>query len=484
MAPTVSIKPDELLVDDGSPSSPGHATFTVSLDQASTSDLTFNVKLNPPSQTLDSAQEAPVDSVTINSATNTTTSKFTKGEFVAFTSQFKILAGSTSATVDVALRGDTLVEPNEQFSIQIEPTAGENVVMAPGTVIGKNGAPIPGSAIGTILGDGNLATNVTPTFSQTALTALDPTLIPLLTADLQAAAARIEIALGDTVPKFDIQVTTGDLGGPYAKCHPVQTDYTKINGQKVFLPNTLVEHLKGTDPNGTTPDINLTLSTNSQDGVSTWFSGHSQVDVTTMLTHELLHGIGFGAGWSSTPFAGTSKSIWDTFVSSPHGQYVFNGPQAHRVPLATDDNGQLNGHVANLPDLMDPFVGASLPNGMFDEPISPLDVAMLNDIGYGIAPPEWFHPQNPRLIAGVAPDLPPLASTLPAQDGMQGAATYQMTQDTNSAQLNQSVLNLAQSIASFGAARSTSADSFATTLSASAQSMDPILAMPHLHAAV
>jgi hypothetical protein len=52
------------------------------------------------------------------------------------------------------------------------------------------------------------------------------------------------------------------------------------------------------------------------------------------------------------------------------------------------------------------------------------------------------------------------------------------------AQLSQSVLNLGQSMASFGAARSSSADSFATTLSASVQSMDQILATPHMHAAV
>jgi hypothetical protein len=466
LPPTVTIS-DATPVDDGSPSSPGTANFTVTLDHASTTELTFNVIVNPlKTAMLDTAQLI--------------------GDIGSYSNLLTIPAGTRTATLQVPLVGDTQIEPQEQFAVQLTTTADENVIIGQGDVMDTNGIAIPGTAIGTILGDGSLASNVK--IEGLSQAGLPQKVQDLLTCDLEAAAARIENSLGGvagSVPQFDIQVTTADLGGAYAQGGPANmTDAVRISGQSYYLPNTLVEHLTGVDPNGaSTPDILLTLSNNVNDGVLTWFSGRSTVDVVTMLTHELLHGMGFGIGYgtgSGLALAGNPQTIWDSFLAPPnrtHG-YRFEGTQTidANVLLANAGSGPNGlvtglGHVGVQPDLMDPYVGANgNPYAMFDESISPLDIAILKDIGYGTTAPTWFNTSKPnQLIASNAVGFPFDAST-PSNNNLQLLANYMAPSEVSpyQAMLNPTstmypgpALQLAQAMASFGA-NTSNADSLVT----------------------
>jgi hypothetical protein len=409
LPPTVTIH-DAADLEDGAPGSSGTASFTVTLDHASTTDLTFYVNVNPANTTmLDTAQ--------------------LKGDIGSYSPLFTIPAYTTTATLQIPLVGDTQIEPKEQFVVQLTPTAGENVLLGAGDVTWTNGSPIPGTAIGTILGDGNLATNVGITGLAQSLAGLglpqteQDLLVGDLTADLDAAVTRIENALGGiagSIPKFDIKVSTANLASDVsADTSPVFSYTYPIQGQPVYLPNTLVEHLTNgaLDPSG--PDILLTLSTNSQDGVLTWFSGQSNVDVVTLLTHELLHGMGFGSGYGAhSGLAGNPQTIWDSFLVPPnnsHNGYSFQVTPQSNVPLITDDNGILvpgYDHIA-ASDLMDPYVGtAGNQYAMFNESISPLDIAILKDIGYGTTAPSWFHSAS-KLVFSPTANVPPDASTQP-----------------------------------------------------------------------
>jgi hypothetical protein len=105
------------------------------------------------------------------------------------------------------------------------------------------------------------------------------------------------------------------------------------------------------------------------------------VDSTSILTHELLHGLGFGAD------ALIGKTPWDLLTNKEY----FIGKETlkynHGPVKITDD-----GHVEISNDLMNAFP----PFEPTD--ISTLDSHIMHDLGLGATAPSWWH--NPIEIIG------------------------------------------------------------------------------------
>lgn len=107
-------------------------------------------------------------------------------------------------------------------------------------------------------------------------------------------------------------------------------------------------------------------------------------DLTTILTHEILHGLAFTGGLNSNP---DFKSVYDSLVTTENGMPFFVGRHATRVnsgmpiPLAPAEAGEGSAlyHVSIPSDLM----STSIQKGEVKS-ISPLDVAMLQDMGVDV----------------------------------------------------------------------------------------------------
>jgi hypothetical protein len=145
----------------------------------------------------------------------------------------------------------------------------------------------------------------------------------------------------------------------------------------------LAESQTGTDANGTQADATVYINMadlnkfNLNPNIA---PTSSQYDLTTILTHEMLHALGFdGTIGSST----TQMTTYDTYVVSKNGTPYFTGPAAESVyggpvPLApvSAGSGSAYYHVALSSDLMNDSIGAGQV-----KTISKLDLAILQDLG-------------------------------------------------------------------------------------------------------
>ncbi|MDD5229370.1 MAG: hypothetical protein PHN45_04995 [Methylococcales bacterium] len=147
----------------------------------------------------------------------------------------------------------------------------------------------------------------------------------------------------------------------------------------------LADSISGTDSNGVTPDSTLYINLANLSQMS--FSGTpiaEKYDLTSILTHEILHGMAFTGNLGTTDGL---KTPYDALVSMQNNSPVFTGSYAETangnapVPLdsASAGDGSAYYHVAVANDLM----ADSLGKGEV-RTISELDVSMLHDMGVSI----------------------------------------------------------------------------------------------------
>jgi len=145
----------------------------------------------------------------------------------------------------------------------------------------------------------------------------------------------------------------------------------------------LAESQTGVDANGTQADAKVYIN------MSNWSSfntnptaapSKSQYDLTTVLTHELLHAMGFEGNY---PTSTSSQTTYDTYIQMQNGLPYFVGPKAQAVyggpvPLdpASSGAGSAYYHLKVPSDMM----SAALAPGAVRS-ISALDVALLQDLG-------------------------------------------------------------------------------------------------------
>lgn len=150
-----------------------------------------------------------------------------------------------------------------------------------------------------------------------------------------------------------------------------------------------VEGLTGTDPNGSQADATVYINTTYLKSFNfdpETAPGANQYDLTTILTHELVHTLGFsGYLFDDTV---SNRTAFDQWVSFEEGVPYFTGSNAiaiygGRVPLAPESRGEGSAiyhiDVAEGSHLM----GESLGRGDVRS-LSALDLAMLEDIGIQI----------------------------------------------------------------------------------------------------
>ncbi len=145
----------------------------------------------------------------------------------------------------------------------------------------------------------------------------------------------------------------------------------------------LLESQTGVDINGSQADaiVYINMANLSQFNLNpSVLPSSSQYDLTSILTHELFHALGFdGMIGSST----TQMTSYDTYVVTKNGTPYFTGPSAENVyggpvPLApvSKGSGSAYYHVAVASDLMNDSISAGQV-----KTVSKLDLAILQDLG-------------------------------------------------------------------------------------------------------
>jgi hypothetical protein len=172
-------------------------------------------------------------------------------------------------------------------------------------------------------------------------------------------------------------------------------------GRTILEPGTLTEARTGVDPNGRTPDIRITLDPVAYlPVVATGAQGVG--NLTFILEHEALHALGMDgfrdvSGPDYGQFSGPWASVFDALTSFGAGGdpsvLYFTGPKAEAlyggpVPLTSlgpaDETGENFYHVGNPGGRAGDTLLGDLMNGVefSNEPPSPLDLAILSDLGW------------------------------------------------------------------------------------------------------
>lgn len=164
------------------------------------------------------------------------------------------------------------------------------------------------------------------------------------------------------------------------------TVITTKNGSEESLDTSFIsDSMYGVELSPEMPDSKLYINLAKMADMS--FSGEpkpDKYDFTTVLTHEILHGIAF-AGMLNSDYP--AKTGFDELVTMTESGPVFTGRHARTVnngkpvPLAPESAGQ--GSAFYHVDIPDDLMAASIKKGEVKK-ISPLNVAMLQDMGVGI----------------------------------------------------------------------------------------------------
>ena len=172
------------------------------------------------------------------------------------------------------------------------------------------------------------------------------------------------------------------------------------NGNPVFEASTLREIRTGVDTNGAAGDIEITLNslelTNGGFFLGNFSNGNllasvpfSQIDLFTVLAHEIGHGLGF-ISFVDDPSSFSSTSNLSTFDQLISFQTINNGqdlqgeivsPNAvavfgDNIPLDVNDAGHLSRTDPRIDDLLE----AILSPGQ-RQFVSPLAIAVFQDLG-------------------------------------------------------------------------------------------------------
>jgi hypothetical protein len=205
------------------------------------------------------------------------------------------------------------------------------------------------------------------------------------------ASLQVQLSFADIATSSGASVTNAYVG--------------TYNGVATYEQGAAYEVLTGLDPNGSAPDIHITLGRSYLTN-ELWFDPSpnrqttkvpsSRTDARSVFLHELGHGFAFN-GWRdgvTGALPGGYQSTFDALVTTS----LFNGqPQSYftgsravalyggPVPLTFGNYG----HVGNNASLPGSNLGVDLMNGMSFARgsryhISALDLAILGDTGFAI----------------------------------------------------------------------------------------------------
>ena len=251
------------------------------------------------------------------------------------------------------------------------------------------------------------------TVSLTDQAGLDVTTENNIVADLQAALARWGQYITGAAPlRIALTITNTTNGAIVASAGPATTTPSgvTIGGKSIVTPSSMFALNSGNYVQGSTSDINVSVLGGGTNIASLYINPTpstpgtvpaGKIDLLSILTHEIAHGLGFiGLIDSTTGVAGANIELFDQNlqIATTNGTVsaaTFMGANAEAayatligtnvatpVPMNSVTPGSQLYHVANLSsdplgnDLMFP----SLPQGV-SRSISSVDLAILRDSG-------------------------------------------------------------------------------------------------------
>ncbi len=234
--------------------------------------------------------------------------------------------------------------------------------------------PVPVPTTTTISGGTNLHYSVD--FSQASL----GNNLANVEADVKTALDNIGKYISSKVP-FNLKVLTEQTSpSTLAKASATMENTSSANGATQST-EFLADSISGVNANGSAPDATLYINLADLNQMS--FNGaptSHQYDLTSILTHEILHGLAFTGNLPT----GGAKTPYDSLVTMQNNVPVFTGTHAEAannnnpIPLdpASAGSGSAYYHVKISGDLMSDSIGTGEVRT-----ISALDVAMLQDMG-------------------------------------------------------------------------------------------------------
>jgi hypothetical protein len=158
----------------------------------------------------------------------------------------------------------------------------------------------------------------------------------------------------------------------------------------------------GIDPNGTESDVRIRVNADYCAN-ELWFDPEptlrraavpeNRTDAVSLFAHEIGHALGF-SGWWGVPDASSRRdyaSTWDQNTRYDGSALYFAGPAATAlygaaVPITLGNNWHVGNATGPGSDLLSDLMnGVTLQRGL-RYGVSPLDLAMLEDMGIALAP--------------------------------------------------------------------------------------------------
>ncbi len=301
--------------------------------------------------------------------------------------------GVNDVTLDSGLVATSMLSPNESEALKsfvqslYKALTPENIVTTSSTVTNADGT----SVVDDNLVSGGTNFKYTIDFSEANLGD-----------NLAAIKENIKNALdniGQYVASnavFNLKVLSkSENSSMLAETNSTMTTATSF-GQQSIDTSFVSDSIYGSELSPDTADAKLFINLARIDEMS--FSGvptPDKYDLTTIITHEVLHGLAFTGALNdgNVPL----KTGYDELVTVQNGTPFFIGRHAktanagNAIPLSPDTSGAGSAvyHVAIPSDLM----SESIKKGEV-KTISPLDVAMLQDIGVTIASSKSLNPYD------------------------------------------------------------------------------------------
>lgn len=195
-----------------------------------------------------------------------------------------------------------------------------------------------------------------------------------------------------------------DLAGkvPRAAGNSVASGFVRHDGTYAIFEQGLAFEIRtGTDPNGSEPDVRIMLNPGYLED-ELWFDPEplmrtaqvplDRTDAVSVFAHELGHAFGFN-GWWDEPNGRLPQdyaSTWDRSTAYDGAGHYFIGPEASAlyggpVPITLGNNWHVGNGTGLGADLLDDLMnGVAFYRGTRYE-VSPLDLAMLDDMGVTLA---------------------------------------------------------------------------------------------------